>query len=88
VGPCLKRRATNESKFNVSTFKQLTANSFPEHTAWGAEVEWTTGWVHIAAFAQVRQELDFVSGRNREISLASGTQLQQLCLVEQLESVS
>lgn len=44
----------------------FTANSFPEHSAGSAEVEWTTSWVHIATFTQVRQELYFVSEINKE----------------------
>lgn len=30
-------------------------------------MEWTTGWVDIAAFAQVRQKLYFVSGKLKEM---------------------
>lgn len=44
----------------------LTTNSLPEHTAGSAEVEWTTSWVHIAAFAEIRQELYLVSKKRKE----------------------
>lgn len=44
----------------------LTTNSLPEHSAGSAEVEWTTSWIHIATFAQVRQELYLISEKNNK----------------------
>lgn len=41
----------------------LTTNGLVENSAWGTEMEWTTGWIDVTAFTQVRQILDFVSGK-------------------------
>lgn len=50
--------------YEVNSFQTnytLTSNSLVEDSGGSTEVEWTTGRVDIATFAQVRQILDFVS---------------------------
>lgn len=43
----------------------LTTNGLIEDTAWGTEMVWATGWIHVAPFAQVCQIFNFVSVKQR-----------------------